>query len=255
MLVEFALASFARNKTFEVSLTGNVNYKESKVDINIDLSNNYDINIGFKVYINDVIAQEITNADLLPSNSIYSFTSTIDTTIDNTVKLELTSNENGQYEAVNTREQSTVIPKYEKEKLEYPYDKRYDRITEDEVVDDILSDLNIGRDIYVGDNRLLGGDEKLVDSLCKLNMSNPLPNDKNFYLVRFNVESGTRLLATTIMGDVSKYEIYRAYADKSRLDLSDIFTQKINGNKFYAETVFDTPYPSDDTISLIISTN
>ena len=55
MLVAFALASYARNKTFEVSLTGNVNYKESKVDININLSNNYNINIGFKVYILNLI--------------------------------------------------------------------------------------------------------------------------------------------------------------------------------------------------------
>ena len=123
------------------------------------------------------------------------------------------------------------------------------------MVDDFISRLYIGKDIYGGSTQLLSSDKKLVDYISQLFMSNPLPEGREISLIRFNVDEGVKSLSATILGDVSDYKIYRAYADRSRLDVSGIFNYDISGNKFYTKAEFDTPYPSDDIINLLIITN
>ena len=86
-------------------------------------------------------------------------------------------------------------------------------------------------------------------------MSNPLPQQKDLYLFRFNINKGCKSISATVLGDVSKYKVYRAYADKSGLDISELFNVISSNGKFYAKADFDTAYPTNDIISLLLSTN
>ena len=254
-MIGFGFNEFSRDGSYELYTYVDVDYNTSKAIISTRINTDYNINIGFKVYINNVLLQEFGTFDLLPSSNFYTFTTSIDTTKDNSIKVEVVSNKNGIYNQVTANNKSENIPKKVEDEFSSSFDKRYDKVTEHEVVDDFISRLYIGKDIYGGSTQLLSSDKKLVDYISQLFMSNPLPEGRELSLIRFNVDEGVKSLSATILGDVSDYKIYRAYADRSRLDVSGIFNYDISGNKFYTKAEFDTPYPSDDIINLLIITN
>ena len=80
-------------------------------------------------------------------------------------------------------------------------------------------------------------------------------NINNIKMIKFIVPEGIRSISATIVGNVSNYDVYRAYTDKSRLDISNAFNKNINGNIFTVNSNFDCAYPSDDIINLLIKVN
>ena len=241
----FTISGNAINGNYEMHTELDTNYDSSEVTINSRINTNTDINIGFKIYINESLAYTFGTYNLNNSLNYYSFKAHIDTSIDNIVRIQIISAKDGIYNNVEEQTKSETIPKYIN-----------NEITESEVVYDSVERLKLGKDLIIGDSKLLYSDTKLIDTLSGLLMISSWPqNINNIKMIKFIVPEGIRSISATIVGNVSNYDVYRAYTDKSRLDISNAFNKNINGNIFTVNSNFDCAYPSDDIINLLIKIN
>ena len=254
-MVSFGTSGNSDNKSYKITAYADTDYNTAKTNITIVIENNYDINASISVYINNTVIQQFT-LNLKSGINIYTFNASIDISKDNSIKLKINSTTNVIYNKIKEEEISKNIPKKESnDDLGISFNKKYDKITDKEVVSNFISKMPIGDDLYDNSTLILHGNKKVTKYLSQLCMFNPIPEEKDISLYRFNIKKGYSSISATILGSVSNYKIYRAYADKSRLDVSGLFYTSILGNKFIIKTDFDTPYPTDDIISVIISTN
>ena len=252
----FTISGNAINGNYEMHTELDTNYDSSEVTINSRINTNTDINIGFKIYINESLAYTFGTYNLNNSLNYYSFKAHIDTSIDNIVRIQIISAKDGIYNSVEEQTKSETMPKYINNEIAESYNKKYDKITESEVVYDFVERLKLGKDLIIGDSKLLYSDTKLIDTLSGLLMISSWPqNINNIKMIKFIVPEGIRSISATIVGNVSNYDVYRAYTDKSRLDISNAFDKNINGNVFTVKSNFDCPYPSNDIINLLIKVN
>ena len=252
----FTISGNAANGNYEIHTELDINYDLSEIIINSRINTNTNINIVFKIYINDSLIYTFGSYNLNSSLNYYSIKTSIDTSIDNTVKIQIISTKDGIYNNVEEQMKSEIIPKYNNDKIVESYNKKYDKITESEVVYDFVERLKLGKDLIVSDSKLLYSDTKLINALSGLLMINPWPQNINdIRMIKFVVPEGMKSISATIIGNVSNYDIYRVYTDKSRLDISNAFDKNINGNVFTVKSNFDCPYPSNDIINLLIKVN
>ena len=255
-MVSFGTSGNSDNKFYEINVYADTDYNTAKTNITIVIENNYDINASIGIYINNTVIQQFNSLNLKSGINIYTFNTSIDVSKDNNIKLKINSITNVTYNKIKEEEISKNIPKKESiDDLGISFNKKYDKITDKEVVNNFISKMPIGDDLYDNNTLILHGNKKVTKYLSQLCMLNPIPEEKDISLYRFNIKKGYSSISATILGNISNYKIYRAYADKSRLDVSGLFYTSILGNKFIIKTDFDTPYPTDDIINVIISTN
>ena len=254
-MIEFDTSGNNSKGSYEIKVFANEDYNTSKANITIIENSNYNINVRFEVCINDSVVQQLGPFNLFPGINYYSFDVSFEGSKDTNVKVKITSNANAIFNEITQEDIIGIIPKKEAEDLSASYNKKYDKITDKEVTNDFASKICMGKSIYNADNQLIDKNQKLITYISNLCMSNPLPQQKDLYLFRFNINKGCKSISATVLGDVSKYKVYRAYADKSGLDISELFNVISSNGKFYAKADFDTAYPTNDIISLLLSTN
>lgn len=139
-----------------------------------------------------------------------------------------------------------------------PYDKDLDKITEAEVVYDFVERLNLGKDLELpygskDQKKIIFKAKTLLLDILKFILSLLPPSivfdRENISTCVIKLPVGTSTAACSFDGNVS---IYRAYSDRSGLDVSSCFTVAYSSstNKTTCTFKTDVGYPYMDYLSV-----
>lgn len=266
-----AIESFGRDTSYSISCTFNTEETADTVNINIIVLMHTDsnVNIGFNVYLNGTVYGSLP-ADNYRKGSIVNYITTCtinkgNLDIDLLPKLEIVTDgdynfagdEVIKYKAATTQTTSSTLTIKAKElDVDKPYKNNLDRITEHELVPDFIYRLDLSEDLQSNEysTMLSTPYKKVADLLDRLYAACPaLVFQRDVKKITIPIDQNTRYISL-IIDDVNAldYRVYSAYSDKARLDYSSIFTIKSTNTVFNVTAEFDTEYPCDDYISLLL---
>ena len=269
----FALESSGRNGSiYSINSNFIINENANTVDINIPilLCVDANINIGFNLYLNGSIYDSLS-ADNYKKGTVinYIITATFnrgDLDKDLIPKMEIITDganttDNIHYDAAGTQTvEDSLIVKAKDLNINEPYKDNLDRITEHELVPDFVYRLNMNNDLPSNNYSIINSisNKKVIDLLDRLYAGCPalIFQNNNIKKITIPVPKNTNCILVVLNSDNAlKYTIYSAYSDKARLDYSGAFNSYSTSTTFNAGIEFDTPYPCDDNISLLLTKN
>ena len=136
------------------------------------------------------------------------------------------------------------------------FDKNLDKITEAEVVYDFVERLRLGKDLelpYGGTNKVIFIAKTLLLDILKFILKVLPPSivfdRENISVNPMQIPVGTKTLSCTFDGNVF---VYRAYSDRSGMDISNCFTTAYDSstNKTTCTFTVDTGYPYEDYVTI-----
>lgn len=136
------------------------------------------------------------------------------------------------------------------------YDKNLDKITEAEVVYDFVERLRLGKDLqlpYDGTDKIIFVAKTLLLDVLKFILKLLPPSivfdHENISVNPMQIPVGTKTISCVFDGNVF---IYRAYSDRSGMDISNCFTvaYSSSADKTTCTLTVDTEYPYEDYVTI-----
>ena len=135
-----------------------------------------------------------------------------------------------------------------------PFDPLKDKITEKELVPDILERLSFGKELSNGANEYASKGTKLVDVLIGVLQAslpqNVISHFKNVHVDTLHIQANHRF-ATKIIHDLKECKLLYAVSQQTGIDMTSyIMTLNTSPGSLTCTFSSDVPYLSDDTITI-----